>query len=101
MAIPKIRRMVSAAYTIDNSNDNDRIYNIEAEVEIKDNQVTHIAGGTVTDRQGSPLADFDKYSNIRVNVYPDAGAVDIFTAIHTFITDIINNTETILEKKEA
>lgn len=99
MANPKIRRMVSAAYTIDNSNDDDRIYNIEAEVEIKDNQVTHITGGTVTDRQNQQLADFDRYSNLRSNIYPETGVVEIFTAIQTFIENTINGIDTILAEK--
>lgn len=83
-----MKKIVSATYAIDNSNDSARQYDISAEVAVKDGRVSNIANGSVKDSDGTPVADFDKHGNLRCSVYPETERVEVFTAINKFVTDI-------------
>lgn len=91
-------RLNSANVKYDNSVDAERVYNIEANVNLNNGNVVSFDGGTVM-KDGVEKASFSTYGNHQMN-YNIRGVEDIeeqcaiIKAIHAFVGDVESEVET-------
>lgn len=89
----KFESLVNATVKANNSTDADRVYAIEANVTIRNNEVETVDSGTVNNLSGAvALATFPKYNygglNINfTNEVNESDQCNILSAINSFIAD--------------
>lgn len=95
----KIKELVSATYSIDNSSDSSRTFAISAEVHVSNQRVQSIQKGKVmslSDTAPHTLADFSDYGNLSSNIFsalPDGVTrTDVFEAISSFCNGLRTQT---------
>lgn len=90
----KFESLVNATVKANNSTDTDRIFAIEANVTIRNNEVETVDSGTVNNLAGNvALANFSKYSygGLSVNFTTEVNESEqcnVLSAINSFIADI-------------
>lgn len=83
-------KLVKATIRVNNSVDESKVYDIEAEAEINSGFVGSINSGTVK-KDGSQVATFNSYGNENLSINHNVGEkqeqCEITAAVNTFITD--------------
>ena len=83
-------KVVRATIRVNNSVDESKVYDIEADAEINNGIVGNINSGTVK-KDGSQVATFNSYGNENLSINHNVGEkqeqCEITAAVNTFITD--------------
>lgn len=86
-----LKALIAATYTVDNSNDSSRSYDISAEANVSNGVVKSIQNGKVKEAGSvlsAPLAEFNDYSCLSCSIYDTTSGnrENIFNSISQFCT---------------
>lgn len=88
------KKLVAATYSVDNSDDTDRVFEISAEADTSNGRVRNIKNGRVFElgeNDGRQLADFSYFSGLSSNIFDVQTSYtkdDVFSAISQFCTKL-------------